>query len=338
MAAGLSAVTGKPVSVRNIRENRPRPGLAPQHLAGLKALAKLFNAHTRGIELGSTEIKFMPQTPSMAHLSVDVGTAGSIGLMLQTLMIPAPFLGQRLEVSLTGGTHVSWSPNTDYLAKVTIPILRSMGYNCGLTMISPGYYPKGGGRASFTSDCSKSLRALRKDAFGKLESIQGISRASNLPKHVARRQAASATETLSDLADTRIDVLTENAMCPGSAITLWAATTTGCRLGASALGKKGKPAESVGGEAGQEMLSYIKSRAPVDPYLLDQIVPYAVMAKGKSVLKGFRFTMHAKTNIHVVRKFIDCQIDVEGEIGQPCTIKIQGSGFEGGIDGWQRSA
>jgi len=330
VAAGLSAVTGRPVAIGNIREGRPRPGLAPQHLTGLKALAGLCSARIEGVELGSTAIKFMPSKPSMAELSVDAGTAGSIGLMLQGLMIALPFAGREVRLSLTGGTHVSWSPNFDYLRNITIPVLGTMGYSCDVTMLAPGYYPKGGGKVTFLSRPCDHLDPLKMDAFGDLAAVEGISRASNLPEHVAARQSRSAAEALSGVAEPRIDVSVERALSPGSAITLWACTTTGCRLGASALGERGKPAETVGREAGDEMRGYLESHASVDPHLLDQILPYCALARGTSVLRGFKLTMHTTTNIHVVQLFLDCRIHVEGKIGEPCAVRVEGMGMGGG--------
>jgi len=329
VAAGLSALTGRPVAISNIRENRPRPGLAPQHLAGLKALASLCSARTEGIELGSDAIKFMPSKPSLAELSVDAGTAGSIGLMLQGLMIALPFAGREVRLSLTGGTHVSWSPNFDYLRNITMPVLKTMGYSCDVTMLAPGYYPKGGGKVRFVSRPCDHLEPLKMDAFGDLSAVEGVSRAANLPEHVAARQSRSAAEALAGIAETRIDVSVERALSPGSAITLWASTTRGCRLGASALGERGKPAENVGREAGEEMRGYLESRASIDPHLLDQILPYCALARGASILKGFKLTMHATTNIHVVRLFLDCRIEVEGKVGEACTVRVEGVGMRG---------
>jgi len=329
VAVGLSAVTGRPVSISNIRENRPRPGLAPQHLTGLKALARLCNARTEGLALGSTSIKFVPRKPNLAELSVDAGTAGSIGLMLQSLMIALPFAGREVRLSLTGGTHVPWAPNIDYLSNVTIPVLRMMGYSCDVTMISPGYYPKGGGRVLFQSRPCQCLSALKMDRFGDLVAVEGVSRASNLPEHVAARQSRAAAEALRGVADPKIEVSAQRSASPGSAITLWASTTTGCRLGASALGERGKPAEAVGREAGEEMRLYVEGRAPVDPHLLDQILPYCALARGVSVLRGYKLTMHTTTNVHVVKLFLDSRIEVEGEVGEACTITIEGVGMTG---------
>ena len=59
-AVSLSAVTKKPCQVFNIRKRRERPGLMPQHLLGIQALAQFSNGKLEGDFLGSEEIKFYP--------------------------------------------------------------------------------------------------------------------------------------------------------------------------------------------------------------------------------------------------------------------------------------
>ena len=59
-AISLSAVTKKPCRIFNIRRNRPKRGLAMQHLLGIQALAELCNGRLEGDYLGSEEIKFYP--------------------------------------------------------------------------------------------------------------------------------------------------------------------------------------------------------------------------------------------------------------------------------------
>ncbi len=330
VATGLSAVTGRPVEITNVRVNRPKPGLAPQHLAGLKCLARLFNARTTGLELGSTEIGFFPHAPAIAELEADAGTAGSVALMLQSLMIPIPFIRRRVDLSLTGGTHVPWSPSFDYLKHVTLPLLNSMGCGFDASLIVPGYYPRGGGRVVFSSRPCDHLEAVRLDSFGEIASIEGISRASNLPEHVASRQANSAAGVLGGLGSLDIRCQVDASPSPGSAITLWASTTTGCRLGAVALGKRGKPAETVGREAAGELREYVRSGSPVDPYMLDQILPYCALARGTSILRGFKLTAHATTNAYVIGLLLGCRVEIDGQVGERCTMRVEGVGLQGG--------
>jgi RNA 3'-phosphate cyclase len=49
MSCALSALTGRPVRLVNVRAHRAPPGLAPQHLAAVRAVAQLCNAETEGL-------------------------------------------------------------------------------------------------------------------------------------------------------------------------------------------------------------------------------------------------------------------------------------------------
>ena len=44
LSAGFSLLFNQPIKIRNIRANRPKPGLRLQHLLGLKTLAELTNS------------------------------------------------------------------------------------------------------------------------------------------------------------------------------------------------------------------------------------------------------------------------------------------------------
>ena len=76
---------------------------------------------------------------------IDIGTAGSITLILQAFMIPAAFADGPVKIRITGGTDIRWSPSVDYLENVKLPILRLMGYNAKINIIQRGHYPRGGG-------------------------------------------------------------------------------------------------------------------------------------------------------------------------------------------------
>ena len=328
VATGLAAATGRAVRIVNIRANRPRPGLAAQHLTGLRTLSRLFDAEVNGAEIGSKEVLFIPGEPHLRSLSVDVGTAGSTSLVLQSVMIALSTREEKVDLELIGGTHVRWSPNYDYLSNVTIPLLRRMGYRSQVRMDRPGYYPKGGGKVYFSSMGTPSLKPATFDRFGRLEGVHGVSRASNLPEHVATRQAKSASKVLSNFLEPEIEIRVDRSLSAGSSITLWALSTDGCRLGASALGERGRPAEQVGREAGQEMASYLEMHTPLDPHMLDQLIPYCALARGVSVLKSCELTRHAITNVYVARRIVGCKIDVHGTLGEPCTLRIEGRGDE----------
>jgi len=144
-AIGLSAVTGKPCRISKIRAGRPKPGLAAQHLKGIEAVARLCGAELKGAGIGSTEIEFVPKEIKTHHLKIDIGTAGSVTLVMQALMIPAVHAPVPVEFEIAGGTHVKWSPTTGYFRHVFSEYMKMMGIEITSETASYGYFPKGGG-------------------------------------------------------------------------------------------------------------------------------------------------------------------------------------------------
>ncbi|MBC7118961.1 MAG: RNA 3'-terminal phosphate cyclase [Methanobacteriaceae archaeon] len=319
ISTALAALTSTPIRIYNIRANRPKKGLSYQHLTAIKALAKLTRARIEGARLGSMEIKFIPQRIEGGNFYFDVKTAGSIGLVLQALMIPAAFAEDETTFKIRGGTDVKWSPPIDYLENVTLPLLEKMGYKGKIKLLKRGYYPKGGGIIEARIQPIKKLKPI-KLTKARINSIKGISHASKLPLHVAERQARAAQEKLKEKgleADIRIEHST-NTLSPGSGIILWAEGNT--RIGASSLGEKGKPAEIVGKEAAEELIRSLELGAPLDKYMGDQIIPYMSIA-GDSIIRTVEFSMHAYTNIHITEKITGKKFKVKGELGKPATIE-----------------
>ena len=241
-AVALSAVTGKPVRIKKIRQGRPKPGLAPQHAQAISSLARLCGAKMTGVEPGSPEISFDPGEIRGGHYQIDIGTAGSITLLMQCLM-PATFKADGpVSLEIRGGTDVRWSPTIDYFKNVFLPALTCFKAGVRLEIRQRGYYPKGQGSVVLNVEPSDLQSALLTGSGSATHRVEGISHCSNLPGHVARRQAESALQALKD---TGIDaeVSQEILALPstGSGITLWSGFK-----GASALGERGLPAEKVG--------------------------------------------------------------------------------------------
>jgi len=312
---GLSAALSIPIKIEKIRANRPKPGLAAQHLHGIKSVARLCGAEVKGLSLGSTEVEFVPgKFKKERELKIDIGTAGSISLVLQALMIPTVFQEREIDAEITGGTDVEWSPPIDYTKNVLIPIISKMNYKCEIEILKRGYYPKGGGKVRAKFYPAKKLEAIKINERGKLKKISGISHAGNLPSHIIERQKKAAEELLASklsLDKNLIEISLEKAetLCPGTGITLWAEYEKTV-LGASALGKPGKKAEKVGEEAAENLLTEISSHSTVDSHLSDQIIPYAAFAKGETEYIA-ELTMHAETNLYVVDSILKNKIRIE---------------------------
>jgi RNA 3'-terminal phosphate cyclase (ATP) len=332
-AVALAAVLSKEIHVFNIRAGRAEPGIRPQHMTGVKAAAELCSGQLEGLAVGSTDFVFKPGKMKAGNFRFDVGTAGSVTLVLQTLMPMLAFAPGPVQLDIVGGTDVKWSPPIDYLRLVTLPILKKIGYNGHLETVRRGHYPKGGGVVRFSTQGPSKLQPLTNDKPGSISRIRGISHATALPRHVAERQATSAKKRLEDakLPSPSIDVEVvddKSQLSPGSGIVLSAETQNGNILGSDALGERGKPAEEVGLTAGRVLVEVVESGAMLDRHMGDIIVPYLVLADGMSDVSVSRVTQHTKTNVRVAEWFAGTRFDLDGEIDQPGKIRVAGLGLK----------
>lgn len=339
-ALALSTLTGMPFEAVNIRKGRCDPGLKSQHLYCIKALQELSSAKEEGAELGSERIAFYPGKMKARTLSVDVGTAGSITLLLQSLLLPMIFGSGKTRLKITGGTDVSWSQPYDYFKAVLLPQLSKYCERIEAKLERRGYYPKGGGKIelvvvpkyklsdynsfqdfwSFLKSNGNEPRINLMER-GNLAVVRGVSHASaDLQKaEVAERQAAAAKRALNSLGcPVKIDLSYSDTLSTGSGICLWAVFenshsevdgTNPVALGSDSLGKKEKRAEDVGREAAEALMKEIGSNAPVDRYLADQLVPFMALCGG--AIKASEITPHCITNMHVVEQFIGKVFEVD---------------------------
>lgn len=331
-ALALAAVLGKHVRIHNIRAGRSEPGLRPQHLTGVKAIAEICSASLEGIEIGSTELVFRPDRPKAGHYQFDVGTAGSVTLVLQTLMPLLPFLSEKASLVLTGGTDVKWSPPVDYLRLVSLPILERMGYRGTLRLARRGHYPKGGGMVIFDTTPASSLKPIVGRKTGDLVKIEGVSHAVRLPRHVAERQAVAAERVILEkgLPRPQVDLdVSENGthLGPGSGIVLSAIRSEGAIVGADSLGERGKPAEQVGTDAAKRLVEELESAMFLDRHMGDMIVPFIALAEGVSEVSVSRVTHHTVTNVKVAELVAGVHFDSVGEIGRPGLLRANGLGL-----------
>lgn len=341
-ALALSALTGKPFEVADIRKGRCDSGLKAQHLYCVKAVEELCNAKTEGAKLKSTYLKFEPGKIKAKTISVDIGTAGSISLLLQALLMPSMFANNSLKIKIIGGTEGKFAMPYDYFAEVLIPHLKKYS-DIEVSLLRRGYFPKGSGKVEIKikpkfkmsdfNDFEEFHQHLKENAKkinlmqqGKLIQIKGISHASrDLEKaEVAERQARAAKLALNKLeCPIKINSEYSDTLSTGSGITLWAIFSLGEEidfdnpliLGADALGERGKRAEIVGKEAAENLIKEINSKAPVDKHLADQILPFMALV-GKGSIKVSEITAHCKTNIYVIEQFFGkiFEVDEEGKI------------------------
>ena len=325
-AIALSALLLKPIKIFNIRKGRPKPGLRPQHLTGVKIAGEFCNAEIKGLKIGSMEVEFIPKQLKFENKTIDIGTAGQISLLLQTLTPVLIFADREISLEIKGGTAGLGAPTIEYLKHITFPILSKLGIKKPeIEVIKQGFYPKGGGLVKIKFQPIKELKSVELTKRGKIEKIKGISICGSLPKHIAERQAKAAEKLLLQhgFENIEIEVKATHTYSAGTSITLWAECEKSV-LGADNIGKKGVRAEIIGEECAKELIKSIESKAALDKYMADQILPFLALAKGKSRIKVEEITHHCKTNMKVCELMLEVKFEVD-EANK--TIEVGGINF-----------
>ncbi len=320
----FSTLLNRPVKVINIRAKRSNPGLRPQHLATIKAFVEITGGRAEGLFVGSTTIRYFPGEELKGSLKIDVGTAGSITLMLQSL-IPALGLKKReVRLRLIGGTDTKWSPTMEYFRRIVIQFFNLIGLSVSLEVLRRGYYPRGGGIVDVTIGKDRGLRAFEAVNAEKDVKADVVSICSRLPKSVAERQAKSAISMLRDAGIDigGVEIRVEGSVSPGTSILVYSTKPEIFYfVGGDSIGEKGVPAEEVGRRAAAAYLEDVN--VAVDRHLADMLVPLAAVAPGRSRMLTSELTGHLSTNLHIAKMFTGCEYSVE-KVEKGVIVEIEG--------------
>jgi len=328
----LSILTRQAVEIRDIRASRPKPGLRPQHLAAVRAAAEICGAEVAGATLDSRTVRFAPGGPARCGAyTFDVariagqGSAGAVGLLLQTVLLPLALADGPSDLTLRGGTHVPWAPSVDYLQSVFLPTVARMGVAAEVELVDWGFYPAGGGEVRVRiAGQAASLAPLQQLERGSCQRVWGRAVASNLPAHIPQRMVNRARNLLAEAGlSARLEPLRVRSAGPGAAIFLFVAYEQAVG-GFAAHGRKGLPSEHVAEAACQNLLSFHRAGAPVEPHLADQLALPMALAAGTSRMAVSSITNHLLTNLAVIRHFVPAQAQVGGARGTPGTVTIRG--------------
>ncbi|MGB2696908.1 MAG: RNA 3'-terminal phosphate cyclase [Candidatus Zixiibacteriota bacterium] len=325
----LAAVLKREVEIHNIRKGRKVPGLQPQHLTCVNACKEITDAEVEGNNLQSILLRFSPKNIKGGDFLFDVarikGSAGSVSLVLQSILLPLLLAEKSTEVEIKGGTHVSWSPAFTYLQQVFLPTIKKIGCKVEGEIKKWGWYPKGGGKVSFSINTVEKLLPLNLLERGKLLKLSGVSAVSNLPIHIAKRQRDQAYKVLREKKfSPEIELVEAPSIGKGTFFFILAEFEHSL-AGFSSLGAIGKRAETVADEACQEFLEFMQIDAALEKYLADQLIPYLSLTGEKSSFTVSSVSQHLLTNIWVVKNFLPVRIEVEGKEGEKGKIFIDSS-------------
>jgi RNA 3'-terminal phosphate cyclase (ATP) len=316
-AVTLSAITGKPVEIENIRKNRKVPGLRPQHLLGVKILSKICQAKVEGLYVNSTSLKFFPSQGLNLDLQEDIGTAGSIPLILQVLVPAVSLMKNSLKLSIIGGTDVPWSPTSDYTKYVLIEALSRVGINFTMNIKKRGYYPKGGGLVETIIQPCTSLNTIslleRETVSAKL-----LYTYSHISKELVEKEIQSAKTILDKNGfDCQISIKEEDALDKGCSILIFSHDKS------SVIGSDGIYQKSLTGLGESVAKKFIKSSLGVDLNLSDMLVVPLSLVKETSVYRVEEITKHLETNLFVASKITGCKYGI-GKLDDGFEVRISG--------------
>ena len=318
-ALSLAVATNRPVTITNVRAGRPRPGLQPQHLTAVRALATVSDAEVEGAELGSTALRFVPRRIGSGTYRFEVGTAGAVSLVFQALLLPLALAEAPSRLALVGGTHVTWSPPFHYVAETFLPAVEGIGIRAEVALRRWGWYPRGGGEmeATIVPTPRTALRGFVVESRDEITQIHGLSAVSKLPRSIAERQQRRAVQRLA-AAGVPAEIAIEEALAFGAGTLVFLAVRG--RAGFSALGRRGLPAEQVADAAVEPLLAYLASGAAVDEHLADQVVPFCALANTESTFTCPTISPHLVTVAWVVEQFLPVRIRLENL--RPARVRI----------------
>jgi len=307
-ALTLSAITGTPFRIHNIRAGRARPGLLRQHLTAVEALAAICSAEVSGASTGSQQLSFQPGRLRGGDYRFAIGTAGSCTLVLQTVLPALWFAAEAATLVVSGGTHNPAAPPADFLIRAWAPLLARMGVRQQVELLRHGFYPAGGGELRVAvQPCGGGLRPLHLQARGARLSLRAEARVAGVPVGVANREIERLRAQLADM-DGAIRELPAREG-PGNVLLVEVAHEEVVEL-FTAFGARGVSAETVADGVGREVRHYLESGAAVGEHLADQLLLPMALAGGG----GFTTTMlssHLRTNAVVIERFLPVRILME---------------------------
>ena len=314
-AITLSCITKRPIIIENIRKNRKIPGLRPQHLTAIKILQKICDADVEGAKIGSTNLKFVPGNVKSCNLIEDVGTAGSISLILQVLIPVAAICQKKLNLTIKGGTDTLWSPTIDYTQYVLREAYSRMGIKFSIKLIKRGYYPKGGGEVNlevFPSTVKSILLYQRKT-----KNIKLLCSFSNLPNELIKKHVENIERELTGkkfIVQTQINE--ENAIDSGASLLIFSIDEESI-IGIDSIFDKKTEKFNL------DLESFTENNLGVDERLADMLVLPASLTNEMTIFRVNNISKHLETNLFVTSKITGCKYGI-GKLSDGFEIRIEG--------------
>lgn len=178
----------------------------------------------------------------------------------------------------------------------------------------------------------KHLKPMTLTDQGKLTEIKGVALSSLLKERkVSERMAGECQKQLTAKGYApKIDILYDTREFPvyqkasvqaGACLAIWARTDTGCLIGSDMAGAQRRSAEFIGKRIAKQLIDDLRSKATVDRYLADQIIPFMALAEGWSAYLIPKMTDHIKARLWLIEKILGGKAIVKNNL-----VRIKGIG------------
>jgi len=334
-AVTYTCVLKRELEVKNIRANRPNPGLASQHLESILALIRVTGATTKtpNLQKGSTEFDLNGTTIPRGPLegiktTIDLKTAGSVSLCIQCILPYLLTLKSPSTVRVIGGTHTMKAPNFDFLAQVWVPAMKKiLGYDIEVTMQRPGYFPRGGGSVELkVTNPTSQFNNFNLTERGKLVEKRGIL---NLTQKLYQNSRNAILQTMNSVEKRNVQV---NNVSYASVEYYFQFEKICASFYFLLPGRNPQvfdviaAVEKVEGDAKE----FLESNACADEFMQDQLIIYMLLAKLSkpdqiSQIRTLAPTDHTLSAIHVAQLFspaLKFSVEKESETGKTYLITL----------------
>ncbi len=314
-AITLSCIIKQPIHIENIRKNRKVPGLKQQHLTAIKILKKISNSKVFGDEIGSTELKFIPGKIKSSKLFEDVGTAGSISLILQVLIPIVSVSQKKLELIIRGGTDVQWSPTMYYTQYILREAYSRMGIKFSFELKKRGYYPKGNGEINLeiNPSCVRAI-SLSKRKTNQTKIVCTFSKISieKIKNEIKKIREKITNENYV----VEVEIKEQKALDSGASLLVYSIDENSI-IGVDGLFDKKMQKFDI------DVDGFLENQLAVDENLADMLVVPASLAKGKTTFQVKKITKHLETNLFVTSKITGCKYGI-GKVFNGFEVIIEG--------------
>lgn len=317
-AVTLACILGKPIQIDNIRSKRKIPGLRAQHVTAIRIIGQICDAKIKGLEIGSTSISFVPNKVKSCTITDEVGTAGSISLILQVLVPAVAISKNSLDLSIIGGTDVKWSPTINYTKFVLSEAYSRMGIKFSLNVKKRGYFPRGGGLVELKVFPSTKISPIKlsKSQTKKVKLFCSYSK-------ITPGKIDSEIRIIKDQLEIKgysieKKIVEESAQNQGGSILLFSIDKDAI-IGIDGLieNKNNKFPSFLSDK-------FLQCTQSVDENLADMLVLPACLADGMSIFTVKKITKHLETNLFVASEISGCKYGI-GKLTDGFEVRIEGS-------------